>query len=259
MNTFRRIFILFMFFNQIGFSQINAEELRPDTKKPGTYFTLGLQGSFKAGNSEYIDTKSSYKIEYIDEKYTVFSVGDLEFKEALDNKKIAHGGNAHLRFVQKLSSKFYGEAFTQAEYDEFRSLNQRYLGGGGLRLELMNKYLNDDSTASVSFYASVGAMFEFEEHNIINTIEISRLLRLTNYISLNAVLSKNFSISFVTYYQPDSENFHDYRILCDLDLKSQISSVFSFLTSVQYYYDNEPAFSVKEYDLDISTGIQITF
>ena len=124
------------------------------------------------------------------------------------------------------------EVFTQYEFNEFLLLNDRYLIGSGLRIGFQNNGLTNT-------YLGMVFMYEKETYNI-DAEDGKSLLRSTNYIKNNIILTSNINWSNTAYFQIALDDFNDYRILYDGGLDFHVNESFAFTIALKYRYDNDP-------------------
>jgi hypothetical protein len=143
------------------------------------------------------------------------------------------------------------EVFTQYEFNEFLLLNDRYLLGTGLRIGLQKSELS-------STYIGIGLMVEKETYDL-NSDDEKNLLRSTNYIKNNILLSSNIDLSNTAYFQIASDDFNDYRILYDGGLYFHVNESFAFTIELNYRYDNEPQGNLGNSYIQVSNGVSFNF
>src|SRR5690606_37656057 len=129
------------------------------------------------------------RIDYAGSSYDFFLVGNYEFEEA-NEAKVVNKGFAHLRNILSLSPIFALEFFLQKEFNQFILLEDRNIGGAGLRMDLINLF--SDSSDAVEFFIGTGLMFENEKYNIPVSPE-TNLIRSTNYLTFKWQVNNNFS------------------------------------------------------------------
>ena len=253
-----RLVFLLIFSATSLYGQVNVEKMRKRNINNGWYNTLNMNISLNRGNEEYFKIQGGFRTDYVVDRFSTFFVGNAEYQEG-NESIITNKGFLHLRGVYSLTRLLDGEIFTQAEYNEFINLRERYLGGGGIRLQIFDNLFGADTASRVSLHIGIGAMYEYEELGKNDKYDIYRIIRSTNNVNFYWRINQVFSISEVAYIQPDFANFKDFRMLNDLVLKFNISDNVSFLATLHYRYDSEPVEGIKKFDLDLSNGIQVVF
>ncbi len=120
-----------------SFSQMNTEKFRI-LKTNGFHHTINLAVDLNQGNQDYVQYSGDYRLDLNQEKFLSYIVGSLEYQEG-NSSVLTNNGFAHLRFIFNQKGVIEPELFTQLDYNDFILLEQRLLGGGGLRLSLFNK------------------------------------------------------------------------------------------------------------------------
>jgi hypothetical protein len=130
--------------------------------------------------------------------------------------------------------------------------------GGGLRIATLTMNTQSNDKFSIYLYTGTGFMWENEFIKTVNS-EQTNILRSTNYISCKGELNKILLFSLTGYYQVDTSNFSDFRILLDGRVSFQITEKVSVSTDMNIRFDHEPPSSVKKYDLEITNGVDYYF
>ncbi len=235
------------------FAQVNTEKLRKAENETGLYTDFNLAGTFSSGNSEYVRFNTGLRFDYIGQRYNSFIIAKLDYKEA-NNNIIVKKGFTHLRNVFYYSGNLSFELFFQKEFNEFISLNDRNILGGGVRIKIAESY-TDTSSVAISFGS--GIMYESEDYTD-GYKEDSKLARSTNYLSVNWKINKVFSISSVSYAQVDVTQLNNYRLLNESDFSVNIFSNVKLFIGVDYRYDSQPPEEVKNYDFEFVNGIRFS-
>lgn len=249
------IIVLFIFATRINsFSQMNTEKFR-DFKSDGLYHTINLAVDYNKGNEDYVKYSADYRLDLYHEQFLTYLVGSLEYKEG-NSSVLTNNGLVHLRFIFNQKGRIEPEVFTQLDYNDFIFLEQRILGGGGLRLSLFNK--RADSSNQLVAELGMGLMYEYEEY-INNAESTKRYIRSTNFLNLRYSYLNNIVLSSVTYYQPYINDFRDFRILSENRVSFIITKFLAFFVSTNYRYDSYPPKGLKNFDFELNNGISINF
>lgn len=250
------LFLLFGFFNSIGFSQVNTEALRKYEIDDGFYHQLGLNFGLSSGNSNYFNLKSEYRTDLKTNKFYSFLSANLEYRDA-NNKVIASKGFAHLRFTYYFSQFFEPELFSQLEYNKFILLNLRKLIGAGARFEIFD-YTNDSISNWKSYlYLATGFMYEKEDYKL--DLYNTSYIRNTNYLTYGLKINPLVEFNSTSYFQIAISKLNDFRVLNQSGLKFSISKNFRFLFNINVRYDSEPLPEIKNLDIELINGINFMF
>lgn len=247
------LFLTFFFLPVELLAQVNAEAFR-GSSQGGFSGQAQLSLGFFTGNVNQISSDTTLRIDYLTpdlrkldvDNHHVFFVGNHSIGKAKDvlYKDSLFG---HLRWVRS-SSFATTEYFLQSQYDQFRDLKQRSLGGVGLREEFFL------ITTFVAF--GVGVMAEYEE--ILSQNSSSLVARSTNYFSM--VVDKNpFAYNFVAYYQPLVTDYLDFRVSAESQLILNVSKTLGLAWSLKFLYDSRPPPNVKKLDLTSSFNLKYDF
>lgn len=238
-------------------AQVNTETLRKDEKKNGWYGTLSTSLGYQTGNSEYLQFKSSARVDYLHNKYYSFLIFNYN-RGSQDKELFLNRAFVHLRGTYNFYNNLFLEVFGQTEFDDFIKLKDRNLLGSGLRIRVFksDKFPNDNS--SLHFFLGLGIMWEKEELEDPGTI-VTEIFRSTNYISFYWKIDERVTFNYINYYQRSLDDFkRDYRILLESNLGFYLTQSVIFTASVKYRYDSLPPTDVKNYDFELNNGISIT-
>jgi len=252
----RTIIIGFLLLISTLASQVNTEALRIVERRDGFQNKFNLELGYEKANSEVLELAAKYRLEYIkQDDFHLFMIINFDngYEEENNTPKniITNKGFIHLRATKNIFKNYQMEVFMQYEFNEFIRLNDRYLIGTGLRIGFQRNELTNT-------YLGMGFMYEEETYNTEIENEKS-LLRSTNYIKNNFILSSNIELNNTAYFQIASDDFNDYRILYDGELEFNVNDSFSFTTSLNYRYDNDPHADIGSSYIQISNGVSFNF
>ena len=153
--------------------------------------------------------------------------------------------------TKNMSDKFFIEVFTQYGFNDFLLMNERRLYGSGIRYRILNREI-------LSGYVGVGAMHEEEIYNLGSDFNMN-LLRSTNYLSWKIRFNETSSLQNTAYYQFDTKNTSDRRILYDGDLNIALNNKLVFTLSLNFRYDSEPHGDLGKTYIQLKNGIEYIF
>jgi hypothetical protein len=251
--------------------QINTESMRSAKQSDGLHLVVGADLGLYSGNTSYTNYKAKARLEHSGGPATGFLVSQYQLAET-DEKEIIDKAFAHLRIISNSAGPNQVEIFIQYEYNHFIDLQRRQLAGIGMRSKLFN---SKAVGKSLLLYLGIGAMLESEREHVLEEREIqltvttlSRtihlntkiLFRSTNYLVLRAKFGDGLSATSTIYYQPDFDNFDDYRILWDAMLKVNLTKRLALTNTFNMRFDSLPPYSVKKkQDLELITGLIYEF
>ena len=161
----------------------------------------------------------------------------------------ANKAYAHFRFLHTLYSPAWNwEAYAQNQGDDFRHIQRRLLGGGGLRWRFY------ESEAFGRIYFGLGGYYEYLDY----TTDIDpkeRNVRMSSYLSYTKKLGKDARFSVSSYFQPELLNWDDHYVHHTASLFIYIYGSLFIKVSLLHAYDNRPAIGVEKTDLQQITSI----
>ena len=157
------------------------------------------------------------------------------------------------------------ELFGQSQWDVLRGLNIRWLAGGGLRFNIVNK---DKFLLALG----VGAMYEFEEwreplddstRNVLEgQLVAAEIPKSTNYLTTNFTINDFIFFNMILYYQvgyDQTVEFFRHRINADSNLTFKFNNKLSFIVSGSFSFENRPIVPITKAIYSISNGLQYSF
>ena len=247
--------ILIFMLSNIAVSQVNTEAMRNTKERSGFANTLGFDFGFEKSKEEVLEVAGKYRLDFMGknglQSFLVLSYENGYEKEDADKNSIVNKGFGHLRFTKNMFDKFFIEVFTQYGFNDFLLMNERRLYGSGIRYRILNREI-------LSGYVGVGAMHEEEIYNLGSDFNMN-LLRSTNYLSWKIRFNETSSLQNTAYYQFDTKNTSDRRILYDGDLNIALNNKLVFTLSLNFRYDSEPHGELGKTYTQLKNGIEYIF
>ncbi len=237
-------------------AQVNTEKLRRADSTTGAFYSAGLSLGLDRGNSEFVAAAGGLRFDYARKGNDNFIVAQYDFKEARKGK-ITNKGFLHVRSMWGMSELLTLEGFAQSEFNEFISLKNRNLIGGGTRWHPLRPR-GEHEGFGVEMYIGVGLMYEHEFYATTPDATVHDRLRSTNYLTLNAGGFGTASLQITTYFQPVLASPEDFRLSNETALVFSLSEWLTFSASLNYRYNSRPTLNVKRYDLQLRNGIAVT-
>lgn len=232
----------------VFYAQVNIEPIRSKLKdKENFSVDLSLSMKVRKGNDDKTEPEASVLAGYKYNNHLLFlnASGSYEKDDGILEDREAF---AHLRYNLQFYSWLWGETFAQIEIDENRRIQQRKLYGIGPRFGVEWK----------GFGGFYGSSYMFEQNDISDEASKS-MHRWNNYTSLILNIHDNIAASNTTYYQPNFENFKDYRVLSiiKLDIKATDIVGAQFATTIRYesYVPTE----VRKLDIEYVNSLVLMF
>ncbi len=250
-------------------AQVNTERLRA-WASDGFGGNLELFGTWRTGNVDLLELGFGGRMQYArlaagtstntpiarqDPVDLVYLIGNLTFGIRSD-QRFKNEGFAHLRWTHMFNGWLGSETFAQLQSNEFISLKQRVLAGGGVRFE---PYEAENFEAAVG----VGVMFEYERLDVApdNPDDPETYVaRSTNYVAVKFYTDDDgLSLIETLYVQPRLGRISDYRVLSESELAVKVGSIFSLALSVSLRFDNAPPTGVERFDSTVVNRFRFSF
>ncbi|MBC8455843.1 DUF481 domain-containing protein [bacterium] len=239
-------FLLFIFV-PFCLAQINTESMRNVELENGWGHSFSYHLTYHSGNTNFSKYKTQFRTNYKKDVIYCFIVGRYE-KGKKDETLFLHRGFLHFRLIRKLALWVSLECFAQEEFNDFINLKNREILGAGGRFKW---HPHEQFTA----FLGVGLMKENEE---FTSGESAKLLRSTNYLTLKWHSGK-ITFGSTEYFQLDTGNFSDFRILSQNELNVSLFKNFEITTQFNLRYDSIPPTEIESLDMEISNGFRLSF
>lgn len=245
-----------------GFSsvhaQVNTESMRRSGLQPGLHGNVSLGYNLVSGNSQFSAIQTGFRLDYVRQTFYTFAVLDYQ-RESENQELFLNRGFIHLRGIYNFKEALKPEIFLQREFSEFILLNDRNLIGGGFRFRMLHTDSQEtENQASLNAFLGTGLMWEYEEIDL-DPVKTTHILRSTNYISLQWDINSRSRFNIVSYYQVNTDDIEDYRVLVQSNIQLSITKYFALTTGLNYRFDNQPPETVEKYDLELTNGFTLTF
>ena len=241
---------------------MNIEKFRLDSLSREDPFRLKLEANFDLYNrsataeerAEFLALGSEISSIYAPGKHFYMLLGEVSYVEN-NSSKILNNGNVHVRSTFNFRTRFSPELFAQAQYDDFRGLNDRILAGGALRWNAIRK---DNFMLTVGS----GPMYEFERWlSPIDREEVeARFLKLSSNVIVRWSIGEHVDMNTIVYYQlgydSDIEATRN-RFTNSTNLNFRINEKISFKTGLRLAYEDRPIVPITKFIYSIENGISL--
>ncbi|WP_345970081.1 DUF481 domain-containing protein [Sulfurimonas sp. HSL1-6] len=246
---------LFLLLISIQLFAIVAIKPREVGEKPGLSGELSGAFETKRGNTEKDNYSGSLQLQFdSNTSYVIWGVVRGEYGEA-SGVRDTNNLFAHLRYIRNIvGADIAAEGFGQMEKDEFKSIEERALAGGGLRWKVLNKKRGEWG----GLFIGAGAYAEYIGYST-SMDPLERNLRFNSYLAYSLPLSDKGVFTAVGYYQPKCDDFNDYYVTASARIELQIYRQLYLGFSVEYAHDSEPAVGVKQDDFSQRTLFTFKF
>lgn len=229
------------------FAFINIESLRQE-QKPGLSGSSALQLSGQSGNTEKFTGSASNLLLNLYERDEILFLANYVYGSS-SHVQDTNNGQVHLRYTFMVKERHAIEVFTQAEFDQFKSLNSRTLAGADLRERLLKN-------EAISLFLGVGAFFEIEDYSAGIHREN---MRGSNYLTVAYHIGERFDVSSTFYYQPLLKAFSDFRTRLQADLDYQVGKQTSLNLTYVTSHDSWVPPGRQKSDVAYLTGLKIKY
>jgi hypothetical protein len=222
---------------------------------PGTSGSLSLSTTLKRGNVDRNDYTFDANIRYDTNRTDAFwLIGSFEYASS-EGDEIENSALGHLRWLHRLETPLYAEAFLQTEQNKFKDISNRSLAGGGLRWRLF------DTPKMGRGYLGVGLFDEMIRYRDTTIDPDEKNGRFNTYLFYTTKFTAGARLNLYAYYQPKIDDFGDYLIVSAGEISLPVYGALHLLFSLQGDYDSRPPKSsgVKKYDVTQITALQWKF
>lgn len=218
--------------------------------KPGFSGNLSGSVSGKSGNTEKEEYALGGRLQYDEgSRYVAWGVVTYEYgtSEGVKNEDKTY---AHLRYIRTLrDGEWCGELFVQTEQDSFRDINDRSLGGAGVRWRFF------DSKAWGKGYAGLGAFLEHVSYSRATPDPDENNRRLNSYVAYTKSFMAASKVSYIGYYQPRFGEYEDFVTSQNLELIVPVYGKLNLSLTFTYGYDSCPPSGVEKRDTAYRTAL----
>lgn len=192
---------------------------------------------------------------YKGEKHGYIFVGQTDYL-SINDSEFLNFGFAHFRVNFFRERKLNYELFTQASYDNFRGLDPRIIGGGGVRFRAVE-------TEKAELTLGLGGFYEYERWQIPNTENFTEVdfVKLSLYTSVRKDFNENLTFNAVIYYQGGYDGGISavrHRVSGNVNLNTKITERFSLNNSFEFSYEDKPIVPITKFIYALRTGVLIS-
>ncbi len=247
-----RFFLLFVTLCSLSFGVVSIAPVAIGAKA-GTSGQVNASFQTQRGNTESDAYSGGAKLQYDDNtSYVTWGELSVNYAEA-SGVKNSNATYAHLRYIHTFNGikNINWEVFTQSETNQFTSIQERFVTGGGMRF-----HIKDDELGAL--YLGTGAFHEYIDYSTaVDATENN--LRGNFYLAYNKTFSKDSSLSYVGYYQPKLNELYDYLLSNGLELQVFVYEKVYLSFKLSYLVDTKPAVGIKQEDFSQTTSFVYKF
>ena len=253
-KTGKSLLVIFLYFG-IVLAQVNTESMRKEDAEEGFANTLGFEFGFEKSDQEVLEIAGEYRIDYFSSgglhAFLIMNYENGYEKESDEKNTIVNKGFGHLRITKNIASNLFVELFTQMGFNDFLLMKDRKLYGSGLRYKVIEK-------EKLNAFIGIGVMKEDEKYSLEDE-NFKSLYRSTNYFRWQINISENATLNNTAYYQLDTSEPKDHRLLYDGDFEFELNEKLTFTFTLNYRYDNEPHGTLGKTYIQVNNGIEFSF
>lgn len=246
-----KLFFFFIYlYSSFLFSQVvNIESKRFLNDTNGFVGKIDFNFQITQNTQQIISLGNNVHVQYQKNKSRFLFLNDINFIKA-GNTNFVNAGFQHLRYNYKIVNRITWEAFVQAQYNQILKLNLRLLGGTGPRFKLLK---ND----RIRLYWATLYMYEHED--IAGEAIQYNTHRMSSYLTFSVNIGKNADFTSTTFYQPNIQNFTDYRIANDSSFELIINKKLNFKTGFNLLYDTQQPQGIPNLVYSLKNGLSFKF
>jgi len=233
--------IIFSFTYLISFSQ-EIENTNPFSGK----FDLGL--SYTKNTEEIFQFNNISQLKYETKKQVLLLNNNISFINKSSEENLLNKGNQDLQYSFKINNVNSNISIHHL-YDISRSIKRRWSAGIGFSTNLLKK---DENNVTVG----LTGLKEFET---TTTNEEKLTNRLESACNFSFQINKNVKLEGFTKFQPNIDQFSDYRINNYLSIRINLSSQFLLNINNIFNFDSMPEDGIPNTDYQIINSISYTF
>lgn len=247
---FKAVIICFLISLTISFNVIaidETESIRQRSQNKPSFTSIAIDLSGKKGNSETENIALGVYHSMRFEQHFGYIMATREYSNS-NGQKSADNSFVHIRYNYYMTEKDSVEVFAQTNVDDFRSLESRELIGLSYRHEI---------TAHSAY--GLGVFNEHEKYIVNDEPLVFKQNRINLYWAIAKKLNKNATLSNTLYYQPNIEEFGDWRAFNKFSISSRLTKHISMNFGLLVEHDSQPVLNVEATDISYEAGFEIEF
>lgn len=245
----KKLLLFSLLLSTFSYSIINIE---PPVigEKEGISGEIGLGAKFSSGNTDSLSASFGGRGEYSEKEWLILLIASYTYEESNDIRDKNYG-HIHFRYIHAIADTDYDyELFLQAEFDEFQAINERNLAGANIRKKLDLPF--------DKFYVGLGLFNSYMAPNN-NFDPTYKRVRINSYISFLKKVNEYFSVAYLGYYQPNIEDFSDFRTSQTLQFNTSITNKIVLGLDIKHAYNSTPYHEIEKSDVRSTLNLRYKF
>lgn len=224
-------FSLLLFAEDSNAQIVNIEERRI----MGTNDTTNWYGFLRFGanlskvKDDIFQFNSTGQVQYKKERTLTLLLLDARFLRA-GEQDFNRSGFAHLRYNREISSPLVFEAYGQAQFNRLLLIESRLLAGSGVRHRLLKS-----GDGQQRIYSGLAILYE--KNQFLENLGEQEWWRLSSYVSFTFRPWEGVKLVGTTYFQPQIDDFENYRMSSEWRLDTPLGKKLSFYTDFSISID----------------------
>lgn len=216
-------------------------------------FALNNRSSTAEQQNLYLGIVNNLDLVYIAEQSATLLISGLNYYKIGDGP-LVYNGTAHVRHIFRRAVILTPEVFGQVQFDESRNMELRYLLGGGMRWNILQR--------KNKLYTGLGAFNEFERWNGEGKVIRKRLWKLNYYLSGDVQLTPTTNINSIVYFQSGFDSSIDAfrnRVSGHIEFKNALTSHFKVKLTSNFLLDDRPIIELNQWIYEVFFGFEYRF
>jgi len=233
---------------------VNVQSVLATEAEEGLSGSVSGTADWRTGNTELLVLGAAAVARQRRGRHLVVAIvrGDLGTAAGV---RIAAKTFEHLRYRLELGHRITAEAFAQHDYDQFRRLSVRALGGVGPKIDLL-------TTRRARLAAGVAYMLEWERlrnDGAVDAGEATLAHRMSSYLTGAFDLGERLQAVETVYAQPRIDDPGDIRLLEELSFSVKASERIALTTAFSLAWDSRPPATIKGLDTALKSSLTVAF
>lgn len=230
---------------------LNVESVRSEVDSARTWAgEVKFDVSLDKNRETVLNLGNEANAAYFSRRHTYLLLNSIDFV-SVDSDDVVSKGFFHLRSTFFSRDKWSPELFVQYQYNQNLGLQNRFVGGGGMRYTFLKR-------PGISGHINSGIMLEHEKWDTAEQQEVSNsFVKSTSNIVMRGNLTDEVSLLMIGYYQARPDRFFTPRVISENSLNFRMSENLVFTFNFTLAYDADPVINIPNVTFQLKNGILI--